>query len=134
MPPPPRSTRPYTLFPSTTLFRSHGYLGIAAALAVVAAAVWLFRNRLKGERHEVSSLADGIALLKRRRFGLGALCIFLYVGAEVAIGSFLVNYLAQPHVLDLSDAEAGKLLSFYWGGALAGRFVGSGLQIGRAPV
>src|SRR3546814_20503808 len=82
---PPRSTRTDTLFPYTTLFRSdayrtaesqaivHGYLGIAAALAVVAAAVWLFRNRLKGERHEVSSLADGIALLKRLRFGLGAL-------------------------------------------------------------
>jgi len=105
----------------------HGYLGIAVALAVVAVAVWLFRNRLKGERHEASSLADGIALLKRRRFGLGALCIFLYVGAEVAIGSFLVNYLAQPHVLNLSDAEAGKLLSFYWGGALVGRFIGSGL-------
>ncbi len=105
----------------------HGYLGIAAALAVVAAAVWLFRNRLKGEKHEASTLADGLALLKRRRFGFGALCIFLYVGAEVAIGSFLVNYLAQPHVLNLSDAEAGKLLSFYWGGALVGRFIGSGL-------
>jgi len=105
----------------------HGYLGIAAALAVVAAAVWLFRNRLKGEQHEASSLVDGLALLKRRRFGLGALCIFLYVGAEVAIGSFLVNYLAQPHVLNLSDAAAGKLLAFYWGGALVGRFIGSGL-------
>lgn len=105
----------------------HGYLGIAAALAVVAAVVWLFRNRLKGERHEASSLTDGIKLLKRPRFGYGALCIFLYVGAEVAIGSFLVNYLAQPHVLNLSDAAAGKLLAFYWGGALVGRFIGSGL-------
>src|SRR3546814_1303218 len=80
----------------------HGYLGIAAALAVVAAAVWLFRNRLKGERHEVSSLADGIALLKRRRFGLGALCIFLYVGAEVAIGSFLVNR-SEEHTSELQS-------------------------------
>src|SRR3546814_19725975 len=61
----------------------HGYLGIAAALAVVAAAVWLLRNRLKGERHEVSSLAHGIALMKRRRFGLGDLFIFLSVEAEV---------------------------------------------------
>jgi FHS family L-fucose permease-like MFS transporter len=105
----------------------HGYLGIAAALAVVAAVVWMFRNRLKGERHEATSFAEGVALLKRPRFGFGALCIFLYVGAEVAIGSFLVNYLAQPHVLNLTDAEAGKLLAFYWGGALIGRFVGSGL-------
>ena len=79
----------------------HGYLGIAAALAVVAAVVWLFRNRLKGEQHESSSLAQGLALLKRTRFGFGALCIFLYVGAEVAIGSFLVSYLIQSNVLGL---------------------------------
>ena len=105
----------------------HGYLGIAAALAVVAAVVWMFRNRLKGERHEASSVSAGFKLLQRPRFGYGALCIFLYVGAEVAIGSFIVNYLAQAHVLNLSDADAGKLIPFYWGGALVGRFIGSWL-------
>ncbi len=103
----------------------HGYLGIAAALAVVAAVVWLFRNRLKGEQHEASSLVNGLALLKRTRFGFGAACIFLYVGAEVAIGSFLVSYLIQSNVLGLSQEAAGKLIPFYWGGALIGRFVGS---------
>ena len=50
----------------------HGYLGIAVALAVVALAVWLFRNRLQGERHEASSGLAGLDLLKRPRFGLGA--------------------------------------------------------------
>ncbi|HEX7695637.1 MAG TPA: sugar MFS transporter, partial [Sphingomonas sp.] len=103
----------------------HGYLGIATALAVVAAVVWLFRNRLKGERHEASSFTHGLALLKRPRFGFGALCIFLYVGAEVSIGSFLVSYLIQSNVLGLSQEMAGKLIPFYWGGALVGRFVGS---------
>ncbi|MEO5493843.1 MAG: sugar MFS transporter [Sphingomonas sp.] len=103
----------------------HGYLGIAAALAVVAAVVWLFRNRLKGEKHESSSLAQGLALLKRTRFGFGALCIFLYVGAEVAIGSFLVSYLIQSNVLGLSQEAGGKLIPIYWGGALIGRFIGS---------
>jgi FHS family L-fucose permease-like MFS transporter len=105
----------------------HGYLGIAAALAVVAAVVWLFRNRLKGEQHEASSLKQGLALLKRTRFGFGALCIFLYVGAEVSIGSFLVSYLIQSNVLGLPQEAAGKLLPFYWGGALIGRFVGSAI-------
>jgi FHS family L-fucose permease-like MFS transporter len=104
-----------------------GYLGLAAALAVVAGAVWLFRDRLKGERHEPTSLAEGLALLKRPRFGYGAACIFLYVGAEVAIGSFIVNYLMQAEVLALPEQEAGKLISLYWGGALVGRFIGSGL-------
>jgi FHS family L-fucose permease-like MFS transporter len=103
----------------------HGYLGIAVALAVVAAAVWMFRNRLKGEKHEASSLSQGIALLKRPRFGFGAACIFLYVGAEVAIGSFLVSYLIQSNVLNLPQDAAGRLIPLYWGGALIGRFIGS---------
>ncbi len=105
----------------------NGYLGLAVALAVVAAVVWMFRNRLKGEKHEATSLGEGLALLKRPRFGYGAACIFLYVGAEVAIGSFIVNYLMQAEVLNLGEQEAGKLISLYWGGALVGRFIGSGL-------
>ncbi|WP_137679008.1 sugar MFS transporter [Aurantiacibacter suaedae] len=103
----------------------NGYLGLAAAIAVVAAVVWMFRNRLKGEKHEATSLAEGLGLLKRPRFGYGALCIFLYVGAEVAIGSFIVSYLMQASVLGLPEQAAGKLLSVYWGGALLGRFIGS---------
>ncbi|MCP5144931.1 MAG: sugar MFS transporter [Gammaproteobacteria bacterium] len=102
-----------------------GYLGLATALAIVAGVVWLFRNRLQGEQHGSTSLAEGLALLRRRRFGFGALCIFLYVGAEVSIGSFIVNYLMQSHVMGLAEQDAGKLISFYWGGALVGRFIGS---------
>jgi FHS family L-fucose permease-like MFS transporter len=103
----------------------NGYLGLAAALAVVAGVVWMFRDRLKGEKHEQTSLAEGLALLARPRFGYGAACIFLYVGAEVAIGSFIVNYLMQAEVLGLAEQDAGKLISLYWGGALVGRFIGS---------
>jgi len=103
----------------------HGYLGIAVVLAVVAGAVWLFRNALKGERHAESTGLAGLDLLKRTRFGFGALCIFLYVGAEVAIGSIIVNYLMQSHVLGLDEQSAGKLIGIYWGGAMIGRFIGS---------
>ena len=101
------------------------YIGLAIALAVIALAVFLFRNRLKGEHHEQSSPLAGFSLLKRPRFGLGALCIFLYVGAEVAIGSLVVSYLMQSHVLGVSDSEAGKYIMYYWGGAMVGRFIGS---------
>jgi len=102
-----------------------GYLGLAVALALVAGVVWLLRNRLSGERHDASGLAEGLALLGRPRFAFGAACIFLYVGAEVAIGSFIVSYLVQPHVLALPVDQAGKLISIYWGGAMIGRFIGS---------
>lgn len=101
------------------------YTLLAVALALVAAVVWFNRNRLKGEKHEKTSLAAGFALLSQKRFGLGALSIFLYVGAEVSIGSLIVNYLKQAHVLGLDDAAAGTYIPYYWGGALVGRFVGS---------
>jgi FHS family L-fucose permease-like MFS transporter len=79
------------------------YLGLAAALLIVAAAVWLHRNRLR-EQHDTSgSMLHAFGLLRQPRFGLGALCIFLYVGAEVAIGSLLVNYLMQPTVLAIGQ-------------------------------
>ena len=103
----------------------HGYLGLALALAVVAGVVWLFRDALKGESHEASSGLAGLDLLRRPRFGFGALCIFLYVGAEVSIGSLIVNYLMQPHVMGLHEQAAGKLIGLYWGGAMLGRFIGS---------
>ncbi len=101
------------------------YAGLAAALAVVAGVVWLFRNALKDEQHEQGSMFGGFGLLKRPRFGFGALCIFLYVGAEVAIGSLIVNYLMLPGTMALNQQSAGEMLVYYWGGAMVGRFIGS---------
>ncbi|WP_375391024.1 sugar MFS transporter [uncultured Sphingomonas sp.] len=112
---------------------AHAYLGLAIALAAIAGVVWLFRNRLQGERHEASSLSASIALLRRPRFAFGALCIFLYVGAEVSIGSTLVNYLKSGHALCLTGQSAGKQLLFYWGGAMVGRFIGSAVLRAVSP-
>jgi MFS transporter, FHS family, L-fucose permease len=103
------------------------YLGLAAALAVVAGVVWLFRNALKDEQHEQSSVSEGLSLLARPRFSFGALCIFLYVGAEVAIGSIIVNYLMQSSVMGLDQRTAGEMIAWYWGGAMIGRFIGSAI-------
>lgn len=109
------------------------YIGLAAALAVVAGMVWLNRNRLKGETHEQSSILHSFDLLKQRRFGFGALCIFLYVGAEVSIGSLIVNYVEQKSVLGVDAATAGSYIPYYWGGALIGRFVGSAILARVSP-
>jgi len=57
----------------------------------------------------------------------GALGIFAYVGAEVSIGSFLVNYFALPEIANLSAKTAAGFVSFYWGGAMIGRFLGAPL-------
>lgn len=56
---------------------------------------------------------------------LGAVAIFMYVGAEVAIGSYLVNLMALPEVAGLEENVAGGYLSLYWGGAMVGRFIGA---------
>ena len=109
------------------------YLGLAAALAVVAAVVWTRRNRLNEKRETSGGMLRAFNLLGRPRFGLGALCIFLYVGAEVAIGSLIVNYLMQPGTLGLTDLAAGKHVPFYWGGALVGRFIGAAVLTRVSP-
>jgi FHS family L-fucose permease-like MFS transporter len=103
----------------------HAYLGIALALLIVAGVVWLNRHRLKGEQHDGGSILRSFDLLRRPRFSFGTACIFLYVGAEVSIGSVIVNYLMQPDVMGLSEQAAGSLIPVYWGGALIGRFIGS---------
>lgn len=59
---------------------------------------------------------------------LGAIGIFVYVGAEVAIGSFLISYLGEPNIAALPAAEAGKYVTWYWGGAMVGRFLGASLM------
>lgn len=101
------------------------YLGLAGALLVLAALIWLRRQRLPHTPIAASSPWQAFNLLLRPRFGYGALCIFLYVGAEVAIGSLIVNYLMQAGTMGLAEQDAGKHVPFYWGGALLGRFVGA---------
>jgi len=63
-----------------------------------------------------------------RHLVLGAIGIFVYVGGEVSIGSFLINFLGEPAVAGLAKQEAGKYVSFYWGGAMVGRFIGSAVM------
>jgi FHS family L-fucose permease-like MFS transporter len=100
-------------------------LGLAAAIAILAALVWLRRGALSEGPPERVRVLRSFDLLARPRFASGALCIFLYVGGEVAIGSLIVNYLMQGSVLGLAADQAGKQVPLYWGGAMAGRFIGA---------
>jgi FHS family L-fucose permease-like MFS transporter len=65
------------------------------------------------------------SMFKRKSLVFGAGAIFLYVGAEVSIGSFLVNYFGQSNIAGLDERQASKLVSYYWGAAMVGRFVGA---------
>src|SRR5260370_25771658 len=111
----------------------HTYIGLAIALTLLAAVVWLRRKSLVEAPAAPTPILRAFNLLTRPRFAFGTLCIFLYVGGEVAIGSLIVSYLMQPSVLGLAAGLAGKHVSLYWGGAMAGRFIGSWLLRLFAP-
>ena len=59
---------------------------------------------------------------------LGVVCIFVYVGAEVSIGSFLVNFFGEENIAGLSEQQAAGYIAYYWGGAMVGRFVGAAVM------
>ncbi len=99
------------------------YMIIAAVLAGLAGLCWWLRRwPVPSVRPVVQG--DYLRLLRIPRLSLGALSIFLYVGAEVAVGSALVNYLIMVGATS-SEHAAGNLISVYWGLAMVGRFIGS---------
>lgn len=100
------------------------FLAIAGLLAILIVVFWIKRDLLP--RQDIQSPKGlGLHLLSRPRLALGVAAIFAYVGAEVSIGSILVNYLMQPNHLAISEMRAGELVSLYWGGAMVGRFIGA---------
>ena len=104
------------------------YIGIAIVLLVLAIVVWLCRlPQLENTAAADDSQHRFADALKLRRVWLGMLAIFVYVGAEVSIGSFMVNYLSLPDIGNMSEAAATGYVSLYWGGAMVGRFIGSAL-------
>ncbi|HET7557743.1 MAG TPA: sugar MFS transporter [Rhodanobacteraceae bacterium] len=104
------------------------YLGIALVLFALAVLVWLFHLPPVINTREADDAHHRFAdALKHRRVWLGMAAIFLYVGAEVSIGSFMINYLSLPQIGDMSEARAAGFVSLYWGGAMVGRFIGAGL-------
>ena len=109
------------------------YLVLATALACVATIVWTRRNRIVAKQVTNEPIMRAFGLLSRPRFGFGAACIFLYVGAEVAIGSIIVSFLMQSDVLAVGARAAGEHVPYYWGGAMIGRFVGAYLLRVFAP-
>jgi FHS family L-fucose permease-like MFS transporter len=69
--------------------------------------------------------ATGVTAWSFRQLRFGTVAIFVYVGAEVAIGSFLINFLGESHIAGLSEAAAAPYVGYYWGGAMVGRFIGA---------
>jgi len=74
---------------------------------------------------ESEKIRKDAGALKHKNLLYGMIAIFFYVGAEVSIGSLMINFFKLPEIAGLSENEAKLYLGFYWGGAMIGRFLGA---------
>jgi FHS family L-fucose permease-like MFS transporter len=104
------------------------FFAIAGALVLLALFIFAFRKLLDVTKPVDEGQRPSIATAFQSRWAMfGAAAIFLYVGAEVSIGSAMTNFLHEPDMLNIPMDEAGAMVSYYWGGAMVGRLIGSGL-------
>jgi FHS family L-fucose permease-like MFS transporter len=105
------------------------YLWLAGGMIALAAFVYSMRIPSLREATDAGDQRQHTFMeaLRHDRLRWGVLAIFLYVGAEVSIGSFLINYISGPGTGGLDEATASRYLSLYWGGAMVGRFIGAAL-------
>jgi FHS family L-fucose permease-like MFS transporter len=101
------------------------YVGLGIALVLLAIAIGSFRlPKIEHAQHKVGEAVSD-SMWHHPNLIFGAIAIFVYVGAEVSIGSFLVNYFSQAEIGGLTEKLAASFVAFYWGGAMLGRFIGS---------
>lgn len=101
-------------------------LGIALVLLGIAIAKFKLPAIAAVQHDHNSEVHESV--WKYRHLVLGAIGIFVYVGAEVSVGSFLVNYLSLRNIGNVTEIVAAGLVSFYWGGLMVGRFIGSAIM------
>jgi FHS family L-fucose permease-like MFS transporter len=100
------------------------YLALAAALLLLAVLFALARLPKLVDAAGDAPPGRFADLFVHKHLVLGTIGIFLYVGGEVSIGSFLINYIGEPQIAGLAPADAAHYVSLYWGGAMVGRFIG----------
>jgi FHS family L-fucose permease-like MFS transporter len=106
------------------------YIGIGLTLILVAAAIAIFNlPRIQATREfRPQDMNNPMgSLWQHRNLVLGVVAIFVYVGAEVSIGSYLIKYFIQPDTGNFTETKAASYVAIYWGGAMVGRFIGSGV-------
>jgi FHS family L-fucose permease-like MFS transporter len=102
------------------------YLGLGLIAMILGVAIALFKLPvISSAEHHKGEVTESI--WKYRHLILGVIGIFAYVGAEVSIGSLMVNYFSQKEIGNISEKVAAGYVSFYWGSAMVGRFIGSAM-------
>ncbi len=101
------------------------YIGLAIALMSIAGIVAVLKLPIIKPQDNPNQQQAPKSLFAHSHLVFGIVAIFCYVGAEVTIGNFLINYIGEPYIMDLSEYQAGNYLAYYWGGAMIGRFAGA---------
>ena len=110
------------------------YLALGAALLVLAGLFAIAKlPKIKHDESTSDNVNSKASLLSHRHLVLGAVGIFLYVGAEVSIGSLMINFIGESHVAGLSPSDAAPYVSYYWSGALIGRIIGFLIMLRVSP-
>ncbi len=104
------------------------YIGIASVFALLGAVLYFIKLPAIGHGEgeiDTSGEIQKSSIWEYKQLIFGAIGIFVYVGAEVAIGSHIINYLEMKDVMAMKAKEAGEYVTFYWGAAMIGRFLGT---------
>jgi MFS transporter, FHS family, L-fucose permease len=120
----PQALQTYRVHEAASVKMPYTVIGIA--LVLLAILIGTFKLPKIETAESLGRKVDD-SIWKHPNLLFGALGLFAYVGAEVSIGSFLVNYFGLPEIANLSAKTAAGFVSFYWGGAMVGRFLGAGL-------
>ena len=118
----PQALQAYRVQQAASVRMPYAVIGLALVLLAVLIGISKL-PQVETSTSNAQKVDDSI--WKHPNLFLGALGIFSYVGAEVSIGSFLVNYFGLPEIAGLSPKTAAGFVSFYWGGAMIGRFLGA---------
>ena len=105
------------------------YVGIAVFLLLISALILFIRLPVIESQEKEARPLSFTQLKQFPHLIFGVLGIFVYVGGEVAIGSFLVNFLGESHIGNMPEPEAASYVAYYWGGAMIGRFIGSYIML-----
>ena len=116
----------YRLHQASSIKLPYLVLGLIAIALAATIATFKLPPIPEAERR-AGDKSPQTSLWKYRHLVLGAVGIFVYVGAEVSIGSFLVNYFSQHDIGNISEKVAAGFVSLYWLGAMVGRFIGSAI-------
>jgi FHS family L-fucose permease-like MFS transporter len=121
----PAALHAYRVREAASVKMPYAVIGVLLVLLAIMIGSFNLPKVEAGEYRLRDKVSDSI--WKHPNLLLGAIGIFTYVGAEVSIGSFLVNYFGLPDIASLSAKAAAGYVSFYWGGSMVGRFLGAGL-------